>query len=94
MALNKVKNYWDNAQKELSDMLSAAQDYRNNKGDNNLKEFQKKKKYQNERGQYLGALFQGRRYDSSGNQVKTNSRSSGGITGKGGKSVNPTYNTY
>ena len=94
MALNKIKNYVSNAQKELGELLKASQDYRNVKGDNTLDEMKKRKKFQTERGQWAGAVLQGRRYNSSGTQVSGNARSSGGITGKGGKSVNPTYNTY
>lgn len=47
------------------------------------------------RGQFLGALLQNRKYDERGRIVgASNARSSGGINKSGGKSVNPTYNTY
>ena len=66
--LAKLSDYVSNAQKELGEMMWASQDYRNVKGDNTADEKKKKKKFQQERGQWVGAVLQGRRYNQSGQQ--------------------------
>ena len=59
-----------------------------------LSEKKANKKLKSERGQLLGAVLQGRRYSQSGKQITTSNRNTAGITGKGSKNVNSTYNTY
>lgn len=66
--LARVGAYVSNAQKELGEMLWASQDYRNVKGDRTADEAKKKKKFQQERGQWVGAVLQGRRYNNRGQQ--------------------------
>jgi len=66
--LARVRAYVNNSQKELGELLQASQDYRNVKGDNSADEKRKKKIFQQERGQWVGAFLQGRRYDQSGRQ--------------------------
>lgn len=90
MPVSKIKKYVSNAQKELFELMHASQDYRNVKGDNTKDESKKKKKFQQERGQWVGAVIQGRRYSQSGKQVTTLNRNAV----KGSKNINPTYNTY
>jgi len=66
--LARFSAYVSNAQKELTETMWASQDYRNVKGDNTIDEKKKKNKFQQERGQWVGAVLQGRRYNQSGKQ--------------------------
>ena len=71
MAVNKVKKYLKNLDKETTQAGNAGETLRVLKG--TPKEKAAVNKLRNERGQMFGALLQGRRYDKSGKQIKVSS---------------------
>ena len=77
MAINKVKKYLKNLDKETTDIFGNQQRtgsgeiYKKAKG--TPQEKTAANKLRNDRGQMFGALLQGRRYDESGKQIKVSS---------------------
>jgi hypothetical protein len=68
MAVNKVKKYLKNLDKETNQAGNAGETLRLKKG--TPQEKAAANKLRNERGQMFGALLQGRRYDAQGKQIK------------------------
>lgn len=66
-------SYLDNLKKELGQTFQAYKDYSNARGDitpgANERARKASKTYDNQKGQIIGALVQGRRYGKGGRQV-------------------------